>query len=78
MIHDAGPSPFAGRQAEGGGRAADRNLERAERGGQQGGYHPENREGADKASADNDLSTGHSSPSDGGADNAKSGNSAAN
>jgi hypothetical protein len=31
---------------------------------------PENEEGAAKASVDNDLTTGHSSPGDGGADNA--------
>lgn len=33
--------------------------------------HPENRKGADKATEDNDLTTGHSTPDDGGADNAK-------
>jgi len=32
---------------------------------------PENREGADKATQENTLSTGHSDPDDGGADNAK-------
>ena len=36
---------------------------------------PENREGADKATQENDLSTGHSDPDDGGADNAKPGKS---
>lgn len=38
--------------------------------GAQGG-HPEDRKGAAKATADNDLTTGHSAPDDGGADNAK-------
>lgn len=33
--------------------------------------HPEDREGAAKATADNDLTTGHSAPDDGGGDNAK-------
>ena len=32
---------------------------------------PENREAADKATQDNDLTTGHRDPDDGGADNAK-------
>lgn len=32
---------------------------------------PENKEAADQATRDNDLSTGHSDPDDGGADNAK-------
>jgi hypothetical protein len=32
---------------------------------------PENREGADKATQENNLSTGHSDPDDGGADNAE-------
>ena len=31
----------------------------------------EDREGADQATRDNDLTTGHSDPDDGGADNAK-------
>jgi hypothetical protein len=31
----------------------------------------ENRKGADKATQENNLSTGHSDPDDGGADNAK-------
>ena len=31
----------------------------------------ENREGADQATRDNDLTTGHGDPDDGGADNAK-------
>jgi hypothetical protein len=31
----------------------------------------ENRKAADKATQENDLSTGHSNPDDGGADNAK-------
>jgi hypothetical protein len=31
----------------------------------------ENREAADKATQDNDLTTGHSDPEDGGADNAR-------
>jgi hypothetical protein len=35
------------------------------------GKHPENQRGAAQATEDNDLTTGHSSPSDGGADNAK-------
>ena len=73
MIDDnAGQSPSAKKPIEGGRETVDRDLQRTERGGQQGGYHPENREGADRATADNDLSTGHSSSSDGGADNAKS------
>jgi hypothetical protein len=32
---------------------------------------PENREAADKATQDNDLTTGHSQPGDGGDDNSK-------
>lgn len=32
---------------------------------------PENRDAADKATQENNLSTGHSDPDDGGADNAK-------
>lgn len=73
MIDDnASQSPSAKTPAEDGRKTMDKDIERTERGGQQGGYHPGNREGADKATADNDLSTGHSSPSDGGADNAKS------
>ncbi len=32
---------------------------------------PEDRAAADKATQDNDLTTGHSDPDDGGADNAK-------
>lgn len=34
----------------------------------------ENRKAADKATQENDLTTGHSNPDDGGADNAKSDN----
>jgi hypothetical protein len=33
--------------------------------------HPENQKGAAQATEDNDLSTGHSAPDDGGADNAQ-------
>jgi hypothetical protein len=36
-----------------------------------GGGHPENREGADKATKDNDLTTGHSQEGDGGDANSK-------
>jgi hypothetical protein len=35
------------------------------------GPGPENKQGADKAAQDNDLTTGHSTPGDGGDDNAK-------
>lgn len=59
------PAPAASNQA------SESDLKRTERGGQQGGYHPEDHEGAAKATADNDLTTGHSEPDDGGADNAK-------
>lgn len=52
-------------------KTVDREIARADRGGQQGGYHPENKEGARKATADNDLTTGHTTPGDGGDDNAK-------
>jgi hypothetical protein len=39
--------------------------------GAEANAHPENRKEAAKATADNDLTTGHSAPDDGGADNAK-------
>ena len=67
------PAPAGKDPAEGGRETVERQLGRTERGGQQGGYHPENRKGADEATADNDLTTGHSTPGDGGDDNAKPG-----
>jgi hypothetical protein len=66
-----GQSPSAKEPAEGSRETIQEELKRTERGGQQGGYHPENREGADQATADNDLTTGHSSSDDGGTDNSK-------
>jgi hypothetical protein len=39
--------------------------------GAEANAHPENRQGADKATADNDLTTGRSAPDDGGADDAE-------
>jgi hypothetical protein len=66
-----GQSPSAKEPAEGSRETVEKDLKRTERGGQQGGYHPENREDAAKATSDNDLTTRHSAPDDGGADNAK-------
>ncbi len=65
------PKPGQKDPAEGERKTMEHELERADRGGKQGGYHPENREGADKATDDNDLTTGHTTPGDGGDDNAK-------
>jgi hypothetical protein len=51
-------------QAGSAGKAESKNVA-----GHRGG--PENREKADQATEDNDLSTGHSQPGDGGDDNKK-------
>ena len=69
----AGRSPFAKEPTEESRETGEKDLTQAEPGDRQGSHHPENKEGADKATAENDLTTGHSSPSDGGADNAKAG-----
>jgi hypothetical protein len=59
-------SPSAKEPAEGSREIIEKDLERAERGGQQGGYHGENKQGAE-----NELTSGHRAPDDGGADNVK-------
>jgi hypothetical protein len=58
--------------AEGSREVVERELRRAKskRAANVGG-HPENAEGAAKATKDNDLTTGHSRKGDGGDDNSK-------
>lgn len=51
--------------AEGGRDTVEKALEKMP-----GGAHPENAAGAAKATEENDLTTGHSTPGDGGDDNA--------
>ncbi len=64
------PAPGQKDPAEGDHKVIERELEQAD-GRKQGSHHPENRAGADKATDDNDLTTGHTTPGDGGGDNAK-------
>lgn len=57
--------------AEGSRKVIDRELARKAKPQNTADEHMEDEEGAAKATNDNDLSTGHSHPGDGGADNSK-------
>jgi len=63
------PGPASKDPAEGGRATVDKALGKSSGGSP--ADHPENTPGAAKATADNDLTTGHSTSDDGGADNAR-------